>query len=63
MLDIKKFKSYTTKIKPTTQFKVSGPCSFEIRPMNEFGEIEVSFLLEETVNVDKYKWNTKSKTK
>lgn len=37
------------------RFEVSGPCSFEIRPMNEAGEFELSFEVANNVYVDKYK--------
>lgn len=51
----KKVKHFVTKVKPPTRFEVSGPCMFEVRPINKYGEIEIMFEIANNVIIEKYK--------
>lgn len=51
------YKYLVTRVKPTTRFDINGPCKFDVRPINEFGEVVISFELPENVYIDKYKIN------
>jgi len=37
------------------RFEVSGPCIFEVRPINAYGEFEIMFEIANNINIEKYK--------